>query len=113
MSKKKKKRGFKLILLSLLFLPGLQVLFIIGCNSSYLIRKPFLYVIAALIIVLFVLLIKGVLLYTENKKASKRKLRKWIKVLMSIILSFYILGCAMFTGMLYGPNEKFKTWHWR
>ena len=110
MSKKKKKRGFKLILLSLLFLPGLQVLFIIGCNSNYLIRRPFLYMIVGLNILFTILLIKGVLLYEKNKNSSKRKLRKWIKVVIGFILSLYILGCGTFVGILYGPNEKFKAW---
>ena len=110
MNKKKKKRGFRLILLSLLFLPGLQVLFIIGCNSDYLIRRPALFVITALIVLLTVLLIKGVLLFTKNRKSSKRKLRKWIKVLMGFFLGIYLLGCGAFVGIIYGPNESFKTW---
>ena len=49
MSKKKKKRGFRLIVLSLLFLPALEVLFIIGCNSDYLVKRPFLYLIIGFI----------------------------------------------------------------
>ena len=110
MSKKKKKRGFRLALLSLLFLPGLEVLFIVGCNTDYLIRRPFLYLIIALIILFTVLLIRGVLLYTKNKKSSRRKLRKWIKALMGFIFAIYILGCGVFVGVLYGPSERFKTW---
>ena len=50
MSNKKKKIGFKLILLSLLFIPGLQVLFIVGFNSNYLIRFPFFIAILVLTI---------------------------------------------------------------
>ena len=110
MNKKKKKRGFRLILLSLLFLPGLQVLFIIGCNSDYLIRRPALYAIAALIILFTILLIRGVLLFTKYRNSSKRKLRKWIKVVMGFFLSVYLLGCGAFVGIIYGPNESFKTW---
>ena len=110
MSREKKKRGFRLILLSLLFLPGLEVLFIIGCNSDYLIRRPFLFVIAALILLFTVLLIKGVLLYTRNKKATRRKLRKWIKVVIGFIMSLYIIGCSLFVSVLYGPDERFKEW---
>lgn len=110
MSKKKKKRGFRLILLSLLFLPALEVLFIIGCNSDYLIRRPYLFIIAALIVIFTILLIRGVLLYTKNKKASRRKLRKWLKVVLGFIITVYILGCSIFVGILYGPSEKFKSW---
>ena len=110
MSKKKKKRGFRLILLSLLLLPGLQVLFIIGCNSDSLIKKTFLFLIIGLILFFTFLLLKGVSLYTKNKKSSKRKLRKWIKVIIGFIFAAYILGCSIFVGILYGPSEKFKTW---
>ena len=57
MNEKKKKIGFKLILLSLFLLPGLQVLLIVGCNSNYLIRFPFLIIICILIAALVCLLI--------------------------------------------------------
>ena len=110
MSVKKKKLGFKLILLSILFLPGLQVLFVIGCNSNYLIRIPFFMLIVLLIIVSLILLIYGVNIFVKNRGANRRKLKKWIKIVLSIFISFYILGCVGFVTLLYGPNERFKTW---
>lgn len=110
MNVKKKKLGFKLILLSMLLLPGLQVLFIIGCNSNYLIRLPIFILIAIFIIALLVLLVYGVNIFIKNREANKRRLKKWIKIVFSIFMSFYIIGCIGFVVLLYGPNEKFRTW---
>ena len=110
MNEKKKKIGFKLILLSLLLLPGLQVLFIIGCNSNYLIRLPFFIIIATLILALIVLLVLGLNWFFKNRKANKRRLKKWLKVLFSIFMSFYVVGCITFVILLYGPNDKFRNW---
>lgn len=110
MNEKKKKLGFKLILVSILLLPGLQVLFIIGCNSDYLIRLPFFIVITILILLLIFALIYGVKIFVKNRAANRRRLKKWLKVFISIFMSLYILGCVGFVVLLYGPNEKFKSW---
>lgn len=110
MDKKKRKKGIKYILLSLLFLPGLQVLFIVGCNSDKLIKKPILFIIVALILLFLFLLLKGAILYGKNKGATRRKLRKWLKVVLGFIFGIYLFGCIAFTVLLYGPNQKFKTW---
>ena len=110
MNEKKKKIGFLLIILSLLLLPGLQVLFIIGCNTKYLIRLPFFIAIIVLMILLVVLFIIGTVMFVKNRRSNKKRLRKWIKVLFSIFMSFYIIGCTFFVLLLYGPKEDFKTW---
>ena len=106
---KKKKIGFRFILFSLLFLPGLQVLFIIGSNSSYLIRKPFLVLIAILILIFVFTLIYGLFLFENNKKEGKRKLKKWVKVIFSAFITIYILGCVLFVLLMYGPWDKFRN----
>lgn len=108
---KKKKIGFRLIALSALLIPGLQVLFIIGNNSNYLLRKPIFYLIILLNLIFVVLLFLGLKLYVKNKEASKRRLKKWLKVLMSIFMFIYIIGCIAFIMLLYGPNDRFKTWY--
>lgn len=110
MNEKKKKIGFILILIASLLIPGLQVLFIIGMNSKYLIRLPFFIIIIILLIALFVALIYGINIFIKNRKANKRKLKKWIKVVFIIFMSFYIIGCTTFTFLLYGNNDKFRTW---
>lgn len=110
MNEKKKKIGFKLILLSLLLLPGLQVLFIIGCNSNYLIKMPFFIIISILIVALIVLLMVGLNCFFKNNKANKIKFKKWLQVLFSIFMVFYVVGCISFVVLLYGKNDKFRNW---
>lgn len=107
---KKRKRGFRLIALCLLLIPAFEVLFVVGCNSDNLIKFPFFIGIICINILLILLLVYGLVIYTNNKKASKRKLRTWLKVVLWIIGVLYASGCIAFTILLYGPNEKFKTW---
>ena len=110
MVQKKKKLGFKLVLISMLLLPGLQVLFIIGCNTKYLIRLPFFILITLILITLVALLIYGLKMFVENKNTSKRRLKKWLKVFLSIFMSLYIVGCVTFVLLLYGPSPRFRNW---
>lgn len=110
MREKKKKIGFILILLSSLLLPGLQVLFIVGCNSNYLIKFPFFIIVCVLIILLLISLVFGLKIFFKNKLSKDKKIKKWLKILYGIFISFYIIGCMAFVILLYGPNEKFKNW---
>jgi len=110
MNSKLKKIGFVLILISALLLPGMQVLFIIGCNSEYLIRFPFFIIVCIFNILLLIFLITGIILYTKHKKANKRKIRTWLKVIMTIFMVCYIIGCTVFITLLYSPYERFRTW---
>ncbi len=111
MDVKKKRRGFKLILVSLLMIPILQVLFIIGCNTNYLIRFPFFIIVVILEVLFIISLIYGFLLFKKNKLATKRRLKKWLKIILSIFFSLYIIGCVIFILLLYGPNSRFRTWY--
>ena len=111
MNAKKKKLGFKLILISSLLIPGLQVLFIIGCNSKYLIRFPFFILVIVLMFLFILLLIYGLKVFFNNKSSSKRRLKKWLKILMSIFMTFYIIGCIVFVVLLYGPSDRFRSWY--
>lgn len=110
MNTKLKKLGFILILISALLLPGMQVLFIIGCNSKFLLKMPFFILICILNVLLIIALIIGIILYTKNRNSNKRKLRKWLKVIMTIFMVCYITGCIAFITLLYSPYEKFRTW---
>ena len=110
MNAKLKKIGFILILISMLLLPGMQVLFIIGCNTMYLIRLPFFILVIVLNILLILSLVLGIIFYIKNKDATKRKLRKWLKVVIGIFMSIYIIGCFSFITILYGPYDRFRDW---
>ena len=108
MEEQKRKLGLFFIVLSLLLLPGMQVLFIIGCNSKYLIRAPFFISVCILIVLLTILLIVGIILFNKSKKEKNKK--KIFKILFNIFMVIYLVGCVFFVVLLYGPNEKFKTW---
>lgn len=111
LSSKKKKLGFKLALISMLLIPGLQVLFVVGCNTKYLIRKPFFIIISVLIVLLLGTLIYGINIFIKNRSANKRRLKKWLRIVLGIFMSLYVLGCITFILILYGPSEKFRTWY--
>lgn len=110
MNEKLKKLGFKLILWSALLIPGMQVLFVIGCNTKYLIRMPFFIAVIIINILLLISLITGIVLFVKNRQSNKRRLRKWLKAIMTIFMICYIVGCSTFVTIMYGPYDKFRTW---
>ena len=110
MKSKLKKIGFILIIISSLLLPGLEVLFIIGTNSNYLINFPIFLVVCMLNIIFIISLIFGINLFIKNRRADTTKLKVWIKCIYSIFLTIYIIGCVFLVTILYSPYEKFRTW---
>lgn len=110
MNEKLKKIGFRLILICSLLLPGMQVLFIIGCNTKYLIRMPFFIATCVINALLLIGLILGIILFVKNRASNKRRLRKWLRVVMTIFMTLYIIGCISFITLLYGPYAKFRDW---
>ena len=110
MNSRLKKIGFILIVISALLLPGMQVLFIIGCNTKYLIRLPFFITICIINALLLISLIVGIILFVKNRASNKRRLRKWLRVVMTIFMTLYIIGCISFITLLYGPYAKFRDW---
>lgn len=110
MNNKLKKIGFVLILISALLIPGMQVLFIIGNNSNQLLIRPVYIAVCVINIVLIITLIVGLVLFLAHRRANTRKLRKWLKIVMSIFMVFYVAGCVTFITLLYGPYDRFKTW---
>lgn len=110
MNSRLKKLGFILILISALLLPGMQVLFIIGCNTKYLIRFPFFIMICVFNVLLLLALITGIILFIKNRNSNKRRLRKWLRIIMTIFMVCYVVGCTSFITILYGPYDKFRTW---
>lgn len=111
LNEKKKKLGFKLSLISMLLIPGLQVLFVVGCNTKYLIRMPFFVIICILILLLLASLIYGINIFVKNRGANKRKLKKWLRNFLYVFMTLYVVGCIAFIILLYGPSERFRTWY--
>lgn len=88
--------------LPLIFIPALVVLTIISLHSTRLVFVPlnyFVYIMLSLFILLFII---G--LFTKNKRSKKKH------YLAKTILILYTTGCIIFTSLLYGPYDKFRTW---
>ena len=75
-----KKIGLILIFISALLLPGMQVLFIIGCNSKFLLVYPLFVTVCILNVLLIITLLVGIVLFIRNRKYRKRKMKKWLKI---------------------------------
>ena len=105
-----KNSSIKLGLLSLLFIPGLFVLFIIGKHSNYLIRPMFFFIIIFLLVGASILFGYSIYCYLNSKSERKKMFKKFVRPLLIGFYSLYIIGCIGFLILLYGPNKKFKDW---
>ena len=106
----KKNRGRGMFLTGLLFFPFFLCLFIISLHSHTLINETLGIVVLILSIASLALLIVGLVKCIKNRKKQTRKLKKWLKVVLIIFFSFYILGSSSLMILLYGPDESFKNW---
>ena len=104
---KYKKRYLILIIISLIILPILGVLITIGLNSDYLIKRYILLILIALFIFFANYLI---FIFIKKRKQNNRKLKKKIKIILSIVYALYVLGAMSFVFILYGPYDGFRTW---
>lgn len=46
----------------------------------------------------------------SNKVLINNLIKKWVQILTSFLIVIYIFCCIFFLVLLYGPNDKFKTW---
>ena len=108
--KNNKKDGkiFLFRILPLILIPFLLVLTIISTHSTRLIIIPINYVIYILLSLFIYLFIIGFFIIKKRKKVRKRK--KTRKILLSLLLTTYIIGCSSFLFLLYGPYDKFRVW---
>lgn len=105
----KKRMSFITIILCLLLLPCLGVLITIGFNSHYLITEVIHYCLMGVAGIALPIFVYAIVVFFKNRKASNR-LKKYKKVLLSILFSLYVLGCSGFVFILYGPYDGFRTW---
>ena len=106
---KKKRKGANLIIVSLLFLPSILVLILIGMHSNTLINQTFLIFLYVALFVFLILLLIGCIKHADKKDKIPAK-GKVFKVLFSVFMLFYIVGCSTFSFILYGPNKGFRNW---
>ena len=105
-----KNSSIKLALISLLFIPGLFVLFTIGRHSNLLI-KPILFFLVILFLVGFVILFGySIYCYLKSNDVRKKMFKKFVRPLLIAFYTLYIVGCTSFLLLLYGPYKGFKDW---
>lgn len=104
-----RNKYLKIALISLLFIPGLFVLFTIGRHSDRLINS-FLFLIVTFLLV-FSVMVFGYSTYNfiKNRK-GKSLFKKYVKSLLIAFYSIYIVGCLSLLILLYGPFNNFKDW---
>lgn len=105
-----KKLGFRFILISLLLIPVCSVFMVIGFHTHYLVKKPIHYALISIVTLLVILLVCGIIFFIKNRKAVTRKMKLVVRILLIVFISIYILGCSGFLVLLYGPNDRFRTW---
>ena len=109
MSKKKKKRGLLISVLCGLLIPFLEVLIIVGCNSSWLIRKNVLIILICFLAFTIIMLMYGLKIFFDNFKSSNVRLKKWLKGFYYFCMIVYVLGCSAFMFIMYGPINYFRN----
>ena len=103
-----KKKSILIIWISLFVLFTSLVFYIIGCNSNYLIKNTFKYISLVILIISIISLILGIIYLLKNKR--RQSFAKAKMIIISILISLYILGCSSFLFILYGPFTGFKDW---
>ena len=106
--KMNKKKSILIIWISLFVLFTSLVFYIIGCNSNYLIKNTFKYISLVILIISIISLILGIIYLLKNKR--RQSFAKAKMIIISILISLYILGCSSFLFILYGPFTGFKDW---
>ena len=103
-----KKKSTIILWISIILIFTNLSLYIIGCNSSFLINNTLKYV--ALGLLIFGLLVFGIDLFILIKFHKKRGFNKVVTILVYLICIIY--GGLNITGLvlLYGPNKDFENW---
>ena len=103
-----KKRGTIFLFISLFILITSTVFFVIGNNSSYLISNIYKRIALTVIILSLILIIYSIFLLIRFRYAIGFKKKK--SIILTSLISIYIIGCLIFLFILYGPSDKFRTW---
>lgn len=111
--KSKEKKDRKVLffrILPLIMIPFLFVLTIISTHSTRLVIIPINYLVYILLSLFLYLLIIGFFIIKRKNKIKKTKGQKIKKVIFTIFIIFYVLGCSSGLFLLYGPYDRFRTW---
>ena len=105
-----KNSSIKLALITLLLIPGLFVLFIVGTHSSLLIKKFIFFIVTFLLVGSTILFGYSIYCYNKSNSTRTQLFKKFVRQLLIGFYSLYIVGCTSFLLLLYGPYKGFKDW---
>ncbi len=106
-----KKYGLRLVWIALVFIPIFITLITIGQHSNELISNQMVNILYILTGLCSGVLVVGVILYLKNIRISFiSKTNKIFKYIYMFFMVIYILCCATFLFLLYGPITDFKDW---
>lgn len=103
-----KKLGLFLLWGSICLIISFLVLIIISFNSTALVTKTWRYILFGLEVLMVIMFIFSIFMIKKNKHTLG--LKKGLKIVFSILIFFYALGCTGFIILLYGPSPKFREW---
>lgn len=104
----RKKKSLLIVWISTFILFTSLVFFVIGCHSDYLVRNIFKYLALVVLIISFITLLIGIRYLIKYKR--RRGFKKVKTIIISILISLYMVGCSSFLFILYGPYKGFKNW---
>ncbi len=104
----RKKKSLLIVWISTFILFTSLVFFVIGCHSDYLVRNIFKYLALVVLIISFITLLIGIRYLIKYKR--RRGFKKVKTIIISILVSLYMVGCSSFLFILYGPYKGFKNW---
>lgn len=107
---KKDKKVLFFRIIPLIMIPFLFVLTIISTHSTRLVIIPVNYLVYILLSLFLYLLIIGFFIIKRKNKIKKTKGQKIRKIVFTIFIILYVLGCSTGLFLLYGPYDKFRTW---
>ena len=108
--RKQKKRGYRMILLAVFFVPAYIFLLTIGSHSTMLVTKTIKGIIQFLLGFSFGLFVVGLIYYLKNKKIIVKRKHNFGKYLYIFVFLCYSFGCLGFGYLLYGSSTEFKDW---
>ena len=104
----RKKKSLLIVWISTFILFTSLVFFVIGCHSDYLVRNIFKYLALVVLIISFITLLIGIRYLIKYKR--RKGFKKVKTIIISILVSLYMVGCSSFLFILYGPYKGFKNW---
>ncbi len=106
----KRKLGRLFIIIGIILFPLLSSLYIVSVNSNRLINDTLSLIILILACYSFVMLVTGIFFYKTGTDKINKRLKKSLRITLSIFAFFYIVGGYSIVTILYFPGSKFKDW---